>query len=615
MKRSFYLFTTLILTITFWGCSGSGKLTNEKAQQAVTQWLASIEDNTATATVTGVLEVPQENSAKADVNLSNFVWHSPKNDPITAYAFGPGGEAHTYSGRADAIFIHYNDGRWVLSKIVTPIGSWGDLQVEASTGAPPSSEPTVSASAAQSNRSLFHKITDWLRLTTPPPQQYGVYAFDNGKYIELSRSVPDAERRNFSSSLKIFVHEDPSNISTTASPSIVKLSFLRFVIHGEDDPRGFWVLPAAGGRDNPTPKFEPFTTTTKDTIAFATNQVDNDKHMLLLTPQQSLNPGVYALAPSSGDPFLFGVALGDVPATRSPQYGCVDINKQGGALQPCSVWDKQFKDKFAAALASHDQAAIQRLALPFIFLADVGDDVGDGGTVKALLDIGADVNTVTRMYPTSLIEATVNGCNEELVDYLIKHGATFDANARVDYTGRTLLETASGCGLTKLVGILLDKGADINKYNCCGETPLTAAVKPNPNRSVWKHQGNSDMVTLLLDHGANTAGKTGSGWICLGNGLISNPSNGITALHRAVSCGYVESAEILLSHGADIEAKGDSGHTPMHAAAAGGNLDAIQLLIDHHANINATDNKGESPLALAHKHPEAVKLLTANGAH
>lgn len=134
MKRSSYLFTWSLLIFTFWGCSDGGKLTNEKAQQAVTQWLTSTGGSAVTATVTGVLEMPQENSAKADVNLSNFVWYSPKNDAITAYVFGPGGAAHTYAGRADAIFIHYNDGRWVLKKIVTPIGSWDNLDVVAAGG-------------------------------------------------------------------------------------------------------------------------------------------------------------------------------------------------------------------------------------------------------------------------------------------------------------------------------------------------------------------------------------------------------------------------------------------------------------------------------------------------
>ena len=131
MRKTIVLFLIIPILFAFSGCSNNGKLTNAKAQQAVTQWLISIGDGAATATVTGVLEVPQENSAKADVNLSNFVWHSPKNDAITAYVMGPGGEAHTYAGRADAIFAHYNDGRWVLIKIITPMGSWDNLSIVA----------------------------------------------------------------------------------------------------------------------------------------------------------------------------------------------------------------------------------------------------------------------------------------------------------------------------------------------------------------------------------------------------------------------------------------------------------------------------------------------------
>ncbi|MHB8391474.1 MAG: hypothetical protein ACYDBH_18160 [Acidobacteriaceae bacterium] len=132
MKRSRYLLIAALLVIVLIsGCSGGGKLTNQKAQQAISQWLMRIGDGAASVTVTGVVEVPQENVAKADVTLSNFVWHSPKNDAVTAIVLGPGGEKHTYSGRVDAIFVHYNDGRWVLNKIVTPMGSWENVDIVA----------------------------------------------------------------------------------------------------------------------------------------------------------------------------------------------------------------------------------------------------------------------------------------------------------------------------------------------------------------------------------------------------------------------------------------------------------------------------------------------------
>ena len=166
MKRLLYLFATSLLVITLWGCSDSGKLTNQKAQQAVTQWLSSTGNTAATVTVTGVLELPQENSAKADVTLSNFVWNSPKNDAITAYAFGPGGAAHTYAGRADAIFIHYNDGRWVLNKIVTPMGSWDNLNIiAAGEGASSSSSASLSGETS-SKQSMIQDVKDWIGMMT-----------------------------------------------------------------------------------------------------------------------------------------------------------------------------------------------------------------------------------------------------------------------------------------------------------------------------------------------------------------------------------------------------------------------------------------------------------------
>lgn len=118
-----------LLTIASTGCSDGGKLTSHRAEQAVTQWI--IIRTTGTAVVTGVLEFPQENAAKADVTFTNLQWNSPKNGAVLAMVVGPGGESHLYSGHADAIFIHYNDGRWILDKIVAPMGTWENLNIVA----------------------------------------------------------------------------------------------------------------------------------------------------------------------------------------------------------------------------------------------------------------------------------------------------------------------------------------------------------------------------------------------------------------------------------------------------------------------------------------------------
>jgi hypothetical protein len=103
----------------------AGTLTNELAQKAINQWLLG----NGVKLVQGVHEIPAENAATADVELTNFEWNSPKNDAVTAYAFGPGGGSHVYEGHATAYFLHYTDGRWVLMRVRGPFGTFDDLNI------------------------------------------------------------------------------------------------------------------------------------------------------------------------------------------------------------------------------------------------------------------------------------------------------------------------------------------------------------------------------------------------------------------------------------------------------------------------------------------------------
>ncbi len=105
--------------------AADGKLTNQKAQQAALQFI----HNADKVEVTGVLEIPQQNAAQADLIITNWLLARPKNDPVTAYALGPGGGTFRWSGPAKAIFLHYNDGRWVLSQLVTQMATWNDLNI------------------------------------------------------------------------------------------------------------------------------------------------------------------------------------------------------------------------------------------------------------------------------------------------------------------------------------------------------------------------------------------------------------------------------------------------------------------------------------------------------
>jgi hypothetical protein len=65
-----------------------------------------------------------------DFTVKDLVYNLPKNDAVTAYAFGPGGGTRTYTGPLQAAFKHYNDGRWIL---VSVTGSGLNLTVDDTT--------------------------------------------------------------------------------------------------------------------------------------------------------------------------------------------------------------------------------------------------------------------------------------------------------------------------------------------------------------------------------------------------------------------------------------------------------------------------------------------------
>ena len=91
----------------------------------------------------------------------------------------------------------------------------------------------------------------------------------------------------------------------------------------------------------------------------------------------------------------------------------------------------------------------------------------------------------------------------------------------------------------------------------------------------------------------------------------------ISPLHGSSAFGHVDSARILLDHGANVNAHSDEGATPLHLASVHGHLRLAQLLLEHKAISNARTKVSDStPLYLASEegHLEIVRLLLDHGA-
>jgi len=145
---------------------------------------------------------------------------------------------------------------------------------------------------------------------------------------------------------------------------------------------------------------------------------------------------------------------------------------------------------------------------------------GDQGSVRALLQQGADVNA-----------------------------------AQGD--GMTALHWAAERGDLEMARMLIYAGAGLEAVTRMAEyTPLHLASRA----------GHGAVVGALLEAGSDPAAPTGSG--------------GATPLHLAAAAGDARAVAVLIEHGADVNAREErAGQTPLIFAAAQNRVEAIQALL------------------------------------
>ena len=229
---------------------------------------------------------------------------------------------------------------------------------------------------------------------------------------------------------------------------------------------------------------------------------------------------------------------------------------------------------------------------------------GDIGTVRVLLDAGADVNQVTEYGWTALLTATQNRYYQ-LGNYLLERGA----DPAIGNTGGwTPLYIAtdnrnieSGDYPTRqpdmdhmeYIELLLDHGADPNARMLSSTETRTIFthqwLREEGATPFWRASQSSDteLMRRLLDAGADP--------------LIAT-HNGTTALMVASGIGWVEgvthewsreqnlqTVNMLLELGADVNARDLDGRTALMGAAHKGRSEIVQMLVEHGADMAARD--------------------------
>ena len=174
--------------------------------------------------------------------------------------------------------------------------------------------------------------------------------------------------------------------------------------------------------------------------------------------------------------------------------------------------------------------------------------------------------------------------------YLLEHGANVDVMGNRTRDG-TPLNIAAENGHKAMAELLLSRGADVNGTGIFN--PLYRAVSKDYPEVVGVLLANKADVNFETYDSKNTA---------LSIAAIKNETNLV---------------QLLLSHGAHVDAKNKDGHTPLFLAATDNSVDAARILLASGADINARDNNGETPLhgAAFYGHPEIISFLIKAGAN
>ena len=109
---------------------------------------------------------------------------------------------------------------------------------------------------------------------------------------------------------------------------------------------------------------------------------------------------------------------------------------------------------------------------------------------------------------------------------------------------------------SKVSRLLLLSGANPNY--------ITSSLNNAPLLQVYSHGGYEEMVSLLIEFGANVNGQN---------------ADGATALMTACQMGHGDIARLLVQHGAVVNATDHSDRCALVYAAEGGHLDIVELLV------------------------------------
>ncbi len=229
--------------------------------------------------------------------------------------------------------------------------------------------------------------------------------------------------------------------------------------------------------------------------------------------------------------------------------------------------------------------------------------------LRKLMEKGARINAKTMDDQTALVIACANSKTDNALALLESPNIDMDLE---DRSGDTALLLATSKGMIAVVNRLIERGANVNKFDNTMRTPLmTACAKTHTHIALALLNAKTIEVRL-----SDTSDNTALHLACMNGMLVvvrtlmtrgarinAKNKQGETPLMVATNTSHPNTALVLLERNdIDVNAVDSAGDTALHNAATNGMLLVVQKLIERQASINVRDKNGVTALVLACKH-------------
>ncbi|KAK0817611.1 hypothetical protein LTR75_002946 [Friedmanniomyces endolithicus] len=257
-------------------------------------------------------------------------------------------------------------------------------------------------------------------------------------------------------------------------------------------------------------------------------------------------------------------ARGNIAAIQMLLHAGADVNVQGGEYQN-ALWAALVETKESAALALFQEGAYLTHHLEHYRKALVAASrEGCSGSVRLLLENGADMNIDEACWAEALEGASGAG-EEDLVRLLLEHRG--DVKAAFSHDRSSVFEHA--CKL-----------ASLYRHKKIVDLLLAAGASGEDALEVASGAGFEEIVELLLEHGAdvNAPPRYGDG----------------TALQAASFGGFEVVVALLLAAGADVNGKGaliGGGQTAIQCAESGRHAAVVTMLANAGADLTGLERE------------------------